>query len=103
MSLKRKFCCFCMFWSRNFTKLFRNFTFEIIDYFKCSWNRSSRPHVNQMLEFSLNRPTTTYISSSGGGQHRYLAYSNFYISWRFIDTGGIDDSHTRNDRDIVYS
>ena len=30
--------------------LFRNFTFEIIDYFKCRLNGSSRPHLNQMLE-----------------------------------------------------
>ena len=37
--------------------LFRNFTFEIIHYFKCCSNGSSRPHLNQMLEFSLNRPT----------------------------------------------
>ena len=35
-----------------------NFTFEIISYFKCRSNGSSRPHLNQMLEFSLNRPTT---------------------------------------------
>ena len=41
--------------SQNF---FRNFTFEIIDYFKCCSNRLSRPQLNQMLEFSLNRPTT---------------------------------------------
>ena len=36
-----------------------HFTFEIINYFKCRLNGSSRPHLNQMLEFSLNRPTTT--------------------------------------------
>ena len=39
---------------------FRNFTFEIIDYFKCRSNGSSQPHLNQMLEFLLNRPTTSY-------------------------------------------
>ena len=38
--------------------LFRNFTFEIIYYFKCCMNGSSRPHLNQMLEFSLNYLTT---------------------------------------------
>ena len=41
--------------------LFRNSTFEIIDYFKCRSNGSSRPHLNQMLEFSLNRPTTSNV------------------------------------------
>ena len=50
------FVCFGRLISRN---LFRNFTFEIIDHFKCRLNRSSRPHLNQMLEFSLNRPTTS--------------------------------------------
>ena len=37
----------------------RNFTFEIINYFKYRSNGSSRPHLNQMLKFSLNRPTTS--------------------------------------------
>ena len=39
------------------------FTFEIIDYFKCRSNGSSQPHLDQMLEFSINRPTTTLKSS----------------------------------------
>ena len=38
---------------------FRNFTFKIVDYFKCRWNGSSQPQLNRMLEFSLNRPTTS--------------------------------------------
>ena len=42
-----------MFWPRNFAKIFWNFTFEIIDYFRCRSNGSSRPQLNQMLEFSL--------------------------------------------------
>ena len=50
------FVCFGCVISQN---IFRNFTFEIIDYFKCSSNGSSRPHLNQMLEFSLNHPTTS--------------------------------------------
>ena len=50
------FVCFGRVISQN---LFRNFTFEIIDYFKCHSNRSNWPHLNQMLEFSLNRPTTS--------------------------------------------
>ena len=37
---------------------FRNFQFEIFDYFKCRSNRSSRPHLNQMLKFLLNHLTT---------------------------------------------
>ena len=49
------FVCFGRVISQN---LFRNFTFEISDYFKCHSNGSSRPHLNQMLEFSLNCPTT---------------------------------------------
>ena len=57
--LVNSFYCFIMYWPPNFSQnLFINFTFEIIDYFKCHWNGSSRPHFNQMLEFSLNRPTT---------------------------------------------
>ena len=35
------------------------FTFEIIDDFKCRSNGSSRPHLDQMLEFSINRATTS--------------------------------------------
>ena len=55
----REFFMFCMFWPHNFANFFRNFTFEIIDYFKCCSNGSSLPHLNQMLEFLLNRPTTS--------------------------------------------
>ena len=43
--------------SRNF---FRNFTFEIIYYFKCRSNGSSQPQLNRMLKFSLNRPTASH-------------------------------------------
>ena len=50
------FVCFGRVISQN---LFRNFTFKIINYFKCCSSGLSRPHLNQMLEFSLNRPTTT--------------------------------------------
>ena len=68
MSLRessREFSLFCMFWPRNFAIFFfRNFTFEIIDYFKCRSNGSSRLHFNQMLEFSLNRPTTSDFLTS---------------------------------------
>ena len=49
------FVCFGRIISQN---LFRNFIFEIINYFQCRSNGSSWPHLNQMLEFSLNRPTT---------------------------------------------
>ena len=49
------FVCFDCIISQN---SFRNFTFEIIDYCKCRSNGSSRPLLNQMLEFLLNRPTT---------------------------------------------
>ena len=59
MSLNERsivFVCFGCVISQN---LFRNLTFEIIDYLKCRSNRSSWPHLNQILEFSLNRPTTS--------------------------------------------
>ena len=58
MSLKESFIVFVCFGRVISQNLFRNLTFEIIDYFKCRSNGSSRPHLNQMLEFSLNRPTT---------------------------------------------
>ena len=46
--------------SRVISQFFlRNSAFEIIDYFKCCSNGSSRPQLNRMLEFSLNRPTTS--------------------------------------------
>ena len=51
------FVCFGRVISQN---LFKNFSFEIIDYFNYRLNWSSRPHLNQMLEFSLNRPNTRY-------------------------------------------
>ena len=52
MSLhESSFVCVC-FGRVILQNLFRNFTFEIIDYFKCRSNGSSRPHLNQMLEFS---------------------------------------------------
>ena len=51
--------CFVCFGHVILQNSFRNFIFEIIDYFKCRSNGSSRPHLNQMLEFSLNRPTTS--------------------------------------------
>ena len=35
------------------------FTFEIIDYLKCRSNGSSWPHLDQMLEFSINRQNTS--------------------------------------------
>ena len=49
------FVCFGRVTSQNSS---RNFTFEIINYLKCSLNGSSWPHLNQMLEFLLNRLTT---------------------------------------------
>ena len=59
MSLKNEssnvFISFGHVISQNF---FRNFTFEIIDYFKCRSNGSSWPQLNRMLEFSLICPTT---------------------------------------------
>ena len=58
MSLNKSFIVFVCFGCVISQTLFRNFTFEIIDYFKCRSNGSSRPHLNQMLEFSLNRLTT---------------------------------------------
>ena len=59
MSLNESSIVFVCFGPVILQNLFRNFTFEIIDYFKCRSNRSSRPHLNQMLEFSLNRSTTS--------------------------------------------
>ena len=66
MSINESFIVFVCFGRIISQNLFRNFTFEIINYFKCRSNGSSRPHLNQMLEFSLNRPTTsTYICVTG--------------------------------------
>ena len=59
MSLNESSIVFVCFGHVILQNLFRNFTFEIIDYFKCRSNGSSRPHLNQMLEFLLNRPTTS--------------------------------------------
>ena len=58
MSLNESSIVFMCFGHVILQNLFRNFTFKIIDYFKCRLNGSSRPHLNQMLEFSLNRTTT---------------------------------------------
>ena len=54
LSLNKSSIVFVCFGPVILQILFRNFTFEIIDYFKCRSNRSSRPHLNQMLKFSLN-------------------------------------------------
>ena len=59
MSLNKSYIVFVCFGRVNSQNVFRNFTFVIIDYFKCHWNGSSRSHLNQMLEFSLNLPTTS--------------------------------------------
>ena len=58
MSLNESYIVFVCFGRVILQSLFINFTFEIIDYFKCHSNGSSRPHLKQMLEFSLNRRTT---------------------------------------------
>ena len=58
MSLNESSIVFMCFGRVILQNLFRNFKFKIIDYFKCRLNGSSRPHLNQMLEFSLNRTTT---------------------------------------------
>ena len=58
MSLKKSSNVFVSFGRVISQNFFRNFTFEIIDYFKCRLNGSSRPQLNRMLKFSLNRPTT---------------------------------------------
>ena len=63
------FLCIGCIISQN---LFINFTFGIIDYFKCRSNGSSRPHFNQMLEFSLNRPTTTFNT----GENQDVSFAN---------------------------
>ena len=80
VSLKQKLYCFCMFWPQN---LFRNFTFEIIDYFKCHSNGSSRPHLNQMLKFSLNCPTTERVLAKSLDLHVHL-YTCFEIIQRYF-------------------
>ena len=59
MSLIGSSIVFVCFGRVNLQNFFKKFTFEIIDYFKCRSNGSSRPHLYQMLEFSLNRLTTS--------------------------------------------
>ena len=54
MSLNKRSIVFVCFGRVILQNLFRNSTFEIIDFFKCCLNGSSRPHLNQMLEFSLS-------------------------------------------------
>ena len=61
MSLNESSIVFVCFGRVILQNLFRNFAFELIDYFKCRLNGSSRPHLNQMLEFSLNHPTTSNL------------------------------------------
>ena len=58
MSLNASSIVFVCFGRVILQNLFRNFTFEIINYFKCRLNGLSQPHLNQMLEFSLNHLTT---------------------------------------------
>ena len=65
--------------SQNF---FRKFTFEIIDYFKCCSNGSSRPQLNQMLEFSLNRPTTTTYPIFF--PDRFRKQTDFFLGLRLV-------------------
>ena len=69
MSLKNESSnVFVSFGRVNLQIFFRNFTFEIIDHFKCHSNGSSLPQLNRMLESSLNCPTTTH----GSGQKRKI-------------------------------
>ena len=58
MSLNENSFLIC-FGGVRLQNLSRHFTFEIIDYFKCHSNGSTRPHPDQMLEFMCNRPATS--------------------------------------------